>query len=173
MLFCPALRRLARPVRWNKIMNGDRYKNPYQGDPKLSLGPDGSRLTFIAGQPVLDKGLENMVMLLLFTKRGWCGNSLFDNPANHIGSDFEATFGAPITIQALNDRRDAAEKALQNPIFGRVTVTVINPTGYIIQVMIRIEPPGQDVQTLLITRNGQNWTAQAVDPAYKRIEGVL
>jgi hypothetical protein len=149
----------------------DKYFNPYQGDPKLSLGPDGSRLTFIAGQPVMDRGLENMVLISLFTKRGWCGNSLFDDPLNHVGSDFESAFGAPITVQALNDIRDAAEKALTNPIFGRVTVTVINSNGYIIQVFIRLEPPGQDIQTLLVERNGQNWIAQAVDPAYKRIEG--
>ncbi len=49
-----------------------------------------------------------------------------------------------------------------------MTVDVVNPTGQVILVTIRISPPGQDIQTLIVERNGDNWIAQAVDPASGR-----
>ena len=75
--------------------------NNYQGDPRLFLDENGSYLKFKGGQPVMDKGLENMVYIKLFTSKGWAGNTLFSNPANHIGSDFELSLEAPITLQSL------------------------------------------------------------------------
>jgi hypothetical protein len=143
----------------------------YQGDPRLFLTADGARLQFTGGQPVLDRGLENLALISLFTRPGWCGNDLFDDPNQRIGSDFEEATNQPITLAALNDIRDAAEKAMDNPAFGRVTVDVQNPHSYRLNIVIRVEPPGQDIKLLLITKNGLNWTAQALDPAYLRAQG--
>lgn len=137
-----------------------------QGDPRLILTASGSRLQFIGGQPLMDRGLENLALISLFTSPGWAGNLLLDTS---IGSGFEASTNQPITLQSLNDIRDAAEKALENPAFGRITVDVKNPTGSRLDVNIRIEPPGANPQQLQLTRYAENWTFQAVEPAYQRI----
>ena len=140
----------------------------YQGDPRIFLSVDGASLQFTGGQPVLDRGLENMALISLFTAQEWPGNDLFDAPDQRIGSDFQEATEQPITLRALNNIRDAAEKALVNPAFGRVTVVVENPNSYRLNITIRIEPPGQDIKTLLISKNGLNWVAQAIDPAHGR-----
>ena len=134
-----------------------------QGDPRLILTKDGATLQFRGGQPLLDRGLENLVLISLFTQPGWCGNSLMATP---IGSDFEEACDAPITRQALNRIRMAAETALDTPILGAVTVTVGNPTGHRLDVGIRIERTGS---ALKLSREGGAWYYQTNDPAYKRI----
>ena len=141
----------------------------FQGDPRLILTVDGSKLKFIAGQPVLDPGLENMALIALFTRRGWAGNVLFADINQHIGSDFEKATEQPITLRALNEIRDAAIKALSYPVFGNVTVDVENPVSSRLNIFILIEPPGQDILQLNLQKNGLNWIAQAFYPAYRRI----
>lgn len=141
----------------------------FDGDPKLILNENGSELIFTGGQPVMDAGLENLALISLFTRTGWVGNDLFPDPNQKIGSNFEESTNQPITLNALNDIRDAAIKALTDPIFGNVTVNVTNPNGYNINVQIIIEPPGQDIQELLISKNGINWQSQAIDPANRRV----
>ena len=138
-----------------------------QGDPRIILTASGSRLQFTGGQPLMDRGLENLALISLFTSPGWAGNLLVKSA---IGSDFENVCNQPITRQALNDIRNAAERALNNPAFGRIAVTVSNPAGYRLEIYIRIEPPGENPQTIQLTRNGENWSFQATDPAYKRVK---
>ena len=48
----------------------------FSGDPYLTLGPDGSRLHYIGGQPVMDQGLENLAMISIFSGEEWAGNTL-------------------------------------------------------------------------------------------------
>jgi hypothetical protein len=141
----------------------------YSGDPYLTLGPDGSTLHYVGGQPVMDQGLENQVLIALFTKPGWAGNTLLSDTDQHIGSDFIEAANQPITLQSLTDIEQAAVRALQSPAFGRVTATVTNPESDRIRAEILIEPPGQDSQTIVLTRNGLNWQAQAVNPAHARV----
>lgn len=141
----------------------------FEGDPKLTLDENGSAMIFRGGQPVMDRGLENLALISLFTKRGWAGNIFFTDPNQRIESDFEEAANQPITLQSLNDIQDAAEKALSNPAFGNVTVTIINPNGYHTNVIIRMEPPGQNIIELFLSKNGLNWTAQANNPAYRRL----
>jgi phage gp46-like protein len=141
----------------------------FSGDPYLTLGKNGSRLTFKGGQPVMDQGLENMVLISLFTKQGWPGNVFFTDPNEKIGSDFIESTRQPITLSALVDIEQAAIRALDNPVFGKITVTVTNPTSDRLNIKISIEPPGQDSSTILLTRNGLNWQAQALNPAHGMI----
>ena len=143
--------------------------NTLQGDPRLILTEDGSDLLFKSGQPVTDKGLENLALISLFSGPGWCGNSLFSDPAQKIGSDFESAVNQPITLSALNEIRDAALKALDNQIFGNVSVTVNNPTNNRLDIIATIEPPGQDIKQLIVSKNGLNWVAQINDPVNTRI----
>jgi len=141
----------------------------YQGDPKLTLDCDGADIPYKDGQPVMDRGLENLALISLFTEDGWSGNALFRDPAEQVGSGFMEAHRQPITLSALNEIRDAAEKALDSDVFGTVTAVTTNPRAEVVQTEITIEPPGKDVQTLLISKNGLNWSAQIVDPAYKKV----
>lgn len=126
-------------------------------DPRIILGPDGARLQFTGGQPLLDHGLENLVLISLFTTPGWVGNR-FLNTA--VGSDFEEACNQPITRQSLNLIRQAAERALALTVLGKVTVAVTNPSGYQINVQIG---------SVCLTRNNGNWSFQATDPAYRKV----
>jgi hypothetical protein len=140
----------------------------FSGDPYITIGPDGSTLTYKGGQPVMDQGLENQAIIALFTKEGWAGNVLFRDANQQIGSDYVEAALQPITLQSLIDVEQAAVRALDSPAFGRVTAEAINPSSDRIQVEITIEPPGQDSQTIILTRNGVNWQAQAINPAHER-----
>lgn len=140
----------------------------YAGDPRLFLSPNGSKLIFKGGQPVMDRGLENLALISLFTSPGWVGNELFSDADQKLGSDFENAANQPITLTSLNDLVQAAERALVNPAFGDVTVTVENPNSYRLNVSILIEPPGQDSMELILSKNGDNWIAQKLDPAEGR-----
>lgn len=141
----------------------------YQGDPKMILTADGATLKYVGGQPRMDQGLENQAFIALFTDGPWPGNDIFPVTQQQIGSDFERLTREPITLQSINDIRNAAERALKSPIFGKVTVTVENPLHYRLNITVRLEPPGQDVKTLILEKNGLNWIAQAVNPAHRRI----
>lgn len=121
-----------------------------QGDPRLILDADGSRLQFSGGQPLMDAGLENLVLIALFTSPGWCGNSLLDIP---IGSDFEAECNKPITLSQLNRIRNAAERAVRSKAFGGATVTVRNPAGHRLEVVVTLSPAAE----LLVVRDNGRW----------------
>lgn len=134
-----------------------------QGDPRLILGADGSRLQFNGGQPVLDRGLENLVLISLFTGPDWCGNSLLADP---VGSDFEQVCNQPITRSSINQIRNSAERALADSLFGPITVDVSNPTGYRLDINILIERSNTSIR---LTRDGGAWYYQTTDPSYRKI----
>ena len=139
----------------------------FQGDPALSLGPNGSTLTFRGGQPIMDQGLENQAQISLFTAEGWPGNFLL-SPDGQIGSDFEETARGAITVASLARVEQAAKTALAAPIFGDIEALAINPESWRLDVGIIVGPPG-DRETILLTRNGQNWINQAANPASEQI----
>jgi phage gp46-like protein len=145
----------------------------YQGDPRLTLDENGADLDFLSGQPVMDAGLENAVLISLFTREGWAGNSFFSEPSKQIGATFEETTELPITLANLNRMRSAGELALSWMIdagmASDISVKVTNPTGKSLQVEVLIRPPTGDVQRLVLVKNGPNWINQAVAPAYLRL----
>ena len=141
----------------------------FSGDPRLVLGANGASLVFKGGQPVMDQGLENLSLISLFTKQGWFGNVFFASLDQQIGSDFMAATEGPITITTLNNVRQAADNALENPAYGNREIEVLNPNANNLNVKITNEPPGQDVNELLLTRNGLNWLNQADNPASGRV----
>lgn len=149
--------------------------NLYQGDPKIFIGAEGAYLKFINGQPIMDAGLENYVIIKLFTRRRsktdrkpWVGNLVFDDQAQHIGSDFEAGFDGPITIGLLEAQEKQAKKALQSMIDDNlasdIEVTLTNPTGYRIDMTVLIKRPNLPDSELVLIRNGANWLIQDLDP---------
>jgi len=141
----------------------------FSGDPYLTLGENGSRLHYTGGQPLMDQGIENLAIISLFTGQGWAGNALIKDTDQQVGSDFVEAANQPITLQSLTDVEQAAVRALDNPAFGRVTATATNPVSDRLNVQILIEPPGQDSATIILTRNGLNWQAQAANPAHARV----
>lgn len=142
--------------------------NRFYGDPKLFLGQNGSSLVFKGGQPVMDGGLENQASISLFTSTGWWGNDLISDADKQIGSDFEETARGTITLQKLRDIEKSSVSALQYQAYGDIEATAINQVSSRIDLLIRITSPGKDVEELRVTRNGQNWQNQAVDPAYEK-----
>jgi len=131
-------------------------------DLRMTLTADGSSLTFVGGQPIMDDGLENLVLISLFTGRGWCGNKVLKVP---IGSDFEQSCNQPITLRSLNEIRNAAERALVSPLLGKVTVSVSNPANNRLMVTVLVERTGVELSLL---REGGNWWFQDNDPAHRR-----
>lgn len=144
--------------------------NGFEGDPKLILTKDGAELVYRDGQPVMDEGLENNALISLFTAPGWVGNTLL-NEDEQIGSDFEFKARGTLTLSKLADIENSAVRAL-NTSFQKVTESsaqVNNPIGNQLDMLVRISPPGQDVDLLLTSKNGLNWRSQALDPANERV----
>ena len=145
----------------------------FQGDPRLILTANGSTIRFVGGQPIMDAGVENYILISLFTLPGWCGNFLMQTPEQRVGSDFEIEAAKPITKKSQNDVKEAAERALADGVssglFASVSVEVTNPTGLMRYVRIIVASPGGELTDILLIQNGLNWLAQATDPAYKKI----
>ena len=145
----------------------------YQGDPKLTLDENGADLTFKGGQPEMDRGIENAALISLHTRKGWAGNVLMRRPEQKIGSNFEEAQNLPITLTSFNTIRNAANAALQWMIDVKIALSVDsavrNPTGKKIETAVLIKPLSQDPLILLTVKNGLNWIAQKIDPAYLRV----
>jgi len=147
----------------------------WEGDPKIDLTEDGADMVYRGGQPVMDRGLENCVLLSLFTAPDWAGNALLTGPDEAIGSLYEqiATKDA-ITLTSLERLASAARAALAwlipARIASKIDVDVSNPEGRQLAATIRIYPPGGgDPALLTILRNGPNWIYQKYDPAHERL----
>lgn len=137
----------------------------FQGDPAIFVDENGADIIFQSGQTVMDQGFQNQAILSLLVAPGWCGNILFDTPSKQYGSEFEAAARGTITLTRLNDIRQIGENSLQAPAFGTVTAQVQNSGPGQIDFVAQVQPPGQDVQELRLTRNAVNWKLQAQYPA--------
>jgi phage gp46-like protein len=136
----------------------------YQGDLLLSTSGDGLTVTFTGGQPKLDNGLTNSVILSLFHDP-WFMNAVIEDELEHIGSAFTSYLAKnPITVSNLNTARDIALKSLQwlidDNAASEIDVRVRNPNGTIIQVLVMVRPPGETAIAILATKYGLNWKIQ-------------
>jgi hypothetical protein len=139
-----------------------------QGDPAIQLTENGATLVFKGGQPVMDAGLENVAQISILTGKGWAGNTLLP-VESQIGSDFEErAANDPITLNSLASLEKILESSLDSDVFGTVTAEMNNPKSYQLEAAILIQPPGEEQQEIILTRNGQNWINQANDPAHGR-----
>lgn len=138
---------------------GERGFDFTQGDPLILIGQNGAAITWVDGQPVMDQGLENSALIALFTARGWAGNK-FLSPDEQIGSDFEESARGPLTRSKLAAIEQAAVAALSGSLY-QVGAEASNPSGHRVDITVTLKPPGADLQTLLLSRNGQNWLNQA------------
>lgn len=149
----------------------------YEGDPKIILGPNGSRFEYKGGQPVMDRGIENSISIDLGTKakgrnrhqNGWIGNHLLRDPEQRIGTDYQDTFeNVPITLAGLATGEQAAKKALTNKIYGEITSEVTNPDTDKRINKILVNAPSGAFEFFTETFS-QLWQFQAIDPANERI----
>lgn len=141
-------------------MTPDRFS----GDPRITISPKGSNLDYEGGQPIMDAGVENQAILSLFTREGWCGNTFLPT-AEQIGSDFEESAGAPLTLQALTDLQNAAERALKSDLFPELAVVVTNPQSWNVRIVATL---GSGT-VLSLDRRAMLWAAQAASPASGRL----
>lgn len=149
----------------------------YEGDPKLILGPSGSRFEYKGGQPVMGRGVENSIAINLGTKskgvnshqNGWVGNHLLRDPAQKIGTDYQDTVeNQPITLAGLATIEQAAKTALKGKLYGDVVAETSNPSADTIITKIRVSPPSGAFDFFTETFS-QRWQFQASDPANERI----
>jgi phage gp46-like protein len=146
----------------------------YQGDPKVFITNDGAEMVFIGGQPLMDAGLENTVLISLLTQPGWYGNAFARTPSERLGSIFESVGQDTFTLSTLATLQDIVEKSLQrlidDKIISAINVRAKNPTGRVVEVQIASSAP--DIE-ILLTRQGSNWIAQIQDPAHRKIDNNL
>ena len=148
-------------------MNNKRF----QGDPAVKITKNGATMTIIDGQLIMDQGLENAVLIALFTKKGFWGNVLVTDPNKKIGSNFERQ-RTIVDVDTLNEVFDDATQALKplidSGLAKTIDITVINPYLNHIYTNILIKPPAKDIVELLFINNGVNWINQATNPAHER-----
>lgn len=133
----------------------------YDGDPRIVIDENGADLIYRDGQPSMDAGLGNNDIIGLFTAPGWPGNFLLEQD-QRIGSDFEEVATGSITISKLADIEDSARRAVQTDVADTdsASVTITNPIGTRLDLVMRRSPPGRDVDKLLVSRHGLNWINQ-------------
>jgi phage gp46-like protein len=129
-------------------------------EPRLYLGENGADMRFVGGEPVANP-LATAVLMSLFTK-SWAGNGLFLDIDVHIGSDYEEKCAQPITLSALNDIRQAAERALKwmrdKKLAKIIHVQTRNPSAH--RILTEIDIDGMRVT---IEKSGSQWTVTTGD----------
>lgn len=116
----------------------------YDGDPKLYNSGDGADISIVAGQPIMDEGLENAVELSLFTSPGWWGNSVSE-PDEQYGSELGDVMRRTLTNQTRLDAAARARTALawlvSSGVAKSVSVTASIPQVGMLGLVISIEQP--------------------------------
>ncbi len=140
----------------------------YDGDVALKLTVNGGDITYENGQPDMDVGgLENAVLISLFSGPGWQGNALDENePSKQVGSNFEKSITAkPITSNSLRTIEEAGESALQWLIdidaAKSVDVTATAPGLRRVDIIVQVVKPDDVEVEFLYTLN---WSASASQP---------
>jgi len=145
----------------------------FQGDPRVVIDEDGADLEIQAGQPVMDRGIENSVLLSLFTASDWVGNTLVEKPTQKFGGKFLNAVKQPITATALTDIRNAVLSDLnwmiETGLAEDIDVQVTNPQSTKLKVLLVVKPPKSDLEVFLLTNNGLLWVSQSIDPANERL----
>ena len=136
----------------------------YQGDPLIRINGNGMDITVLGGQPKMDNGLVNSVILSLFPKP-WFMNAIIENEIEHVGSNFVSFINDnPITISNLNKARsiglDSLQWMIEETLVSEIDIRLRNPEGKQVQVLILIKPPGKTAIAILATKYGLNWKIQ-------------
>jgi len=133
----------------------------YEGDVKLIQTDDGGDIEFVAGQPVMDQGLETAVYISLFSG-GWWGNAISEQNEK-LNSELEELYNRNLSNQTRLDTEEYVRKALEwmirLGIAKRIDVSASLPIpGWLGLEITIIEPNGSE-QNL---RYSINWAKQRV-----------
>jgi phage gp46-like protein len=142
----------------------------YEGDPRIYLEEDGAEMDLRGGQPIMDQGLENTVLITLLTDEGWQLNKLETDSRKHIGSKFLRVARRTITADNMLDIKSAILQAFkpleENKIIKDTEAAVSSPTGQRIEAGVLVKPVRQDPLILVLEKFGQLWLAQTSNPAH-------
>lgn len=133
----------------------------YEGDPKLYLEENGSYLDFRSGQPIMEKGIENAILIILFSDSDWYGNSFF---SDKVGSSFLKSLEGPLTVNKIAQIEVDGIAALQ-PLVESSAISELNFSISVIsslqlRITILIKRPNKPISELVLLRNGVNWIFQ-------------
>lgn len=117
----------------------------YEGDVKLSLSPDESGIKYVQGQPVMTGGIDNAVLISLYTTPGWWANVIITNESEKLGSEYQAVTKEPIKSGQLQRIQDKAIKDLEWMINEGISeenqAESINPEADRIETTITVKRP--------------------------------
>lgn len=134
-----------------------------QGDVKIFMLPGGMEIIYSGGQPLMDSGLENIVLIYLFTEPGWPMNKILPL-SEQIGSDFLLECRKPINITQIRKIEISAEAALapiQDNGIGEISdLSVKMVSGVKIFLEFTISPPGATPEQIQLSGYGNNWAIQ-------------
>jgi hypothetical protein len=138
-------------------------------DIKITLDPDGAELHMVEGDAIRENGVENLANLALLTKDGHWSEDFETSPDAKYKGNYLKTNKLPITRDNLITVARAAEKDLAGPPFGEINSLATNPIGQQQLLETVIKPVNSDPFVLSLTKNGQNYIQQILDPAYLKV----
>ena len=132
----------------------------FQGDPKFFINENGSRFVWINGQPIMDQWLENEILHAIFTPT-WFGNSLFDSENEKFTSRLLETLDDVVTLESLNNIRDAIEKAtnyiVETQKVKSIDVRVFNPRHNGITIEIIVTDKRNNLKLINFSYENSQW----------------
>ncbi len=145
----------------------------YSGDPKVYLDGHGAFLKWVAGQPIMDSGIENCATLPLLIKDDWPGNVFIADKKKQLGSGFVEANEKPVSISMLNNVRSVGERVLKEKMVDDglardVTLTVTSPQSTRIKTIVTVTRAGGEEETIQFDKYGPNWEQQRANPAGAR-----
>ena len=130
------------------------------GEPKLIPTPDGARLDFSGGQPLMEQGLENAVYLSLFVG-DWWGNATVPERDRQASRVQQVADRATLSNRSRLDIEAAANEALgwmvNDGIAESVRTTAVLVGVQTAELTVTIEQPGASP---VILRYQVNWDKQ-------------
>jgi len=145
----------------------------FDGEPRLCMVDGGTTIEVRGGQPVMDAGEENGVLISLFTLPEWWGNYVLDKKYRIEDSKFDEYTSKPVTRSNLIDAEKEAVRALKwrvdQGVASKITADVGVDLAGMLEITIQTHGPKSTIETLLLQKHGLNWVKQATDPAYARL----
>jgi phage gp46-like protein len=153
------------------------YKRPtgynFDGEPRLIPTGNGTTIELHGGQPVMDAGVENAVLISLFTRPGWWGNQYLDTDFRVGDSTFDEVTQGAITrstfVTAENEAKRALAWMVDDGIASTIDATVANREGLGIDAEVTINRPSGTTEEIALRHYGENWIRQGEDPASARL----
>jgi hypothetical protein len=137
----------------------------YQGEPKIFIDENGTYITVLNGQPIMEQGFENDFLIDLIVPSDWFANKFLESIGEPvIGSDFEKKCAQPINLQTFNDIRNEIQKVIsrykKDSIIKDIKIDITNPEKNTLSVSINIVTKTGVMSKIDLVKNGANWKAQ-------------